>query len=795
MFRKVLRELLAGKSQHAMDRVSIFFRLDMRAQNFAPLRFLRSNFFPALYLIPLYLFTPASAQGFLRTDTIKVFNGNNVQLVNPWAGGHNSVQFSAIDLDFDGIKDLVVFDRSGDVPYDKITTYINTGTPNQVSYVHAPQYEKKFPFVHDWMFLVDYNCDGLEDLFTYHVGDFSVYKNTSSNGNLQFTLIKLDVKAEYNQQSNPIPLYTSPTDLPAFADVNNDGDVDVLTWDVIGNNVYYFENMSKERFGTCDSLQFRQYSQCWGHFSGSPNTCNINLNSCTVDTSKHRDPNSQRWSGNSTQVHTGNCLLCLDLDGDTVKDVMNGGIGCCNIDALSNGGWDTLANMIIDDPTFPSYDVPVNLTSFPCPFYVDVNNDGKRDMLVAPNLPNEENRSDLLYYKNNGADDAPVFAYQQNDFLQEGEIEVGAGAYPRFFDIDADGLMDLVIGNHQTIVGPCPNASQFSSLTAYRNVGTATDPQFKFVTNDYGGLMSSLPNILNFAPTFGDIDADGDQDMIVGDANGYLHLFLNTAGAGNPAVFALQNPVNMRDDNNDSIHIPTNYAMPVLFDMDQDNLPDLVIGGRNGNLTYYHNTGTANSPLFTFVTSTLGNVDVWTTCCTGYATPYIFLDSGNIEMYIGSEQGYIYHYTNITGNLSGTFNKADSLLAGANEVWEGLRSAPCVMDVTGDGLPDLVTGNYRGGLAFYKGDMTVGMNSTEVSAEANVSLYPNPAGQTLFYKMSNMDQDVLVEMYDALGKRVLTKRTNVLSGSLDVSALGNGVYTCKFISARTQCVKKVVIDK
>ncbi|HEY6161769.1 MAG TPA: T9SS type A sorting domain-containing protein, partial [Bacteroidia bacterium] len=398
-------------------------------------------------------------------------------------------------------------------------------------------------------------------------------------------------------------------------------------------------------------------------------------------------------------------------------------------------------------------------------------------------------------YKNNGADDAPVFAYQQNDFLQEGEIEVGAGAYPRFFDIDADGLMDLVIGNHQTIVGPCPNASQFSSLTAYRNVGTATDPQFKFVTNDYGGLMSSLPNILNFAPTFGDIDADGDQDMIVGDANGYLHLFLNTAGAGNPAVFALQNPVNMRDDNNDSIHIPTNYAMPVLFDMDQDNLPDLVIGGRNGNLTYYHNTGTANSPLFTFVTSTLGNVDVWTTCCTGYATPYIFLDSGNIEMYIGSEQGYIYHYTNITGNLSGTFNKADSLLAGANEVWEGLRSAPCVMDVTGDGLPDLVTGNYRGGLAFYKGDMTVGMNSTEVSAEANVSLYPNPAGQTLFYKMSNMDQDVLVEMYDALGKRVLTKRTNVLSGSLDVSALGNGVYTCKFISARTQCVKKVVIDK
>ena len=39
------------------------------------------------------------------------------------------------------IKDLFVFDRTG----NKVTAYINGGTPNTVDYTHAPQYEKKFP--------------------------------------------------------------------------------------------------------------------------------------------------------------------------------------------------------------------------------------------------------------------------------------------------------------------------------------------------------------------------------------------------------------------------------------------------------------------------------------------------------------------------------------------------------------------------------------------------------------------------------------------------------------------------
>ena len=175
----------------------------------------------SLLILLFALSIGATAQpGFLRLDTIRVLNGSSVQLKNPWAGGHNFVQISSTDLNFDGIKDLVVYDRTGDNPYDKLTCYINIGTPNQVSYVHAPQYEKKFPPLHDWMFLVDYNCDGKEDILTYHVGDITAWKNTSSSGNLQFTLDVLDIKTHYLPNSY-LPLYVSPVDMPAFADVDH----------------------------------------------------------------------------------------------------------------------------------------------------------------------------------------------------------------------------------------------------------------------------------------------------------------------------------------------------------------------------------------------------------------------------------------------------------------------------------------------------------------------------------------------------------------------------------------------
>src|SRR6201987_6328124 len=67
--------------------------------------------------------------------------GNNLKF--PWAGGLNFTNWGLLDLDNDGFKDLVVYDKSG----SKIRTFINDKVNGQPNYTHNSIYEDKFPFV------------------------------------------------------------------------------------------------------------------------------------------------------------------------------------------------------------------------------------------------------------------------------------------------------------------------------------------------------------------------------------------------------------------------------------------------------------------------------------------------------------------------------------------------------------------------------------------------------------------------------------------------------------------------
>jgi len=744
--------------------------------------------------LSVFIFAPAlifSQPGFRRTDTVQVVQ-NSVTLKNPWVGGHNSCQFSAIDLNFDNIKDLFVFDRVG----NKITTYLNGGTPNTVDYAYAPQYEKKFPAnMHDWCILVDYNNDGKEDIFTYSIGGFAVYKNTSISNNLSFVQVTAQEQSIYFG-NNLINLYVSPVDIPAITDVDNDGDKDVVTFSISGNQVEYHKNQSIELYGNADSLNFKQIAGCWGEFQENPSNCGINLNACT---GLQDDGGENIIQPLPKPLHVGSCLICIDMDADNDKDVIIGDVSCCNLTMLTNGGDSSFATMNAMDVNFPSNTTSVNQFLFPCPFYVDVNNDGKRDMLVSPNLQSVgENITSIQYYLNTGTDNAPVFNYQQNDFLQEDMIEVGEGAYPVFFDFDADGLTDLLISNFRQQDSPpvnCAAGPASSSVYAYKNIGTASAPKFQLVNTDYASLSSVLSTDRNYYLTFGDLDNDGDMDMISGNETGKLHLFNNTAGVSNPAVFVQVIPdYYLKDDQNIEIDLGS-FSTPQLFDIDRDNLLDLVIGERDGNLNYYRNVGTPTVASFTFMTSSFGNVDVMVPCCTGYSAPLMFNDSGTYEMFVGSEQGFLFHYNNIDNNLAGTFTKIDSLLSKPTDVWEGIRVALTMQDVTGDGLFDMIVGNYTGGAAFYIGDLTVG--ATEEEIISTFSVYPNPAKNTLTIKVENAGNDILqFEIYNVIGEQVMNKKlSNTVSQNIDVSNLSEGVYICKLIVDGKQLIQKIVIQK
>src|SRR5690348_1613496 len=101
--------------------------------------------------IAALVITHTSSAQYYPNYSIPASNGSH-SLPYPWVGGLNNPQFSAADLNNDGVKDLVIFDRTG----NKFLTFINNNIPNTFGYSYSPKYELNFPALLDWALLVDF---------------------------------------------------------------------------------------------------------------------------------------------------------------------------------------------------------------------------------------------------------------------------------------------------------------------------------------------------------------------------------------------------------------------------------------------------------------------------------------------------------------------------------------------------------------------------------------------------------------------------------------------------------------
>jgi hypothetical protein len=393
---------------------------------------------------------------------------------------------------------------------------------------------------------------------------------------------------------------------------------------------------------------------------------------------------------------------------------------------------------------------------------------------VAPGTDKvTENYKSVWYYKNNGTDSNPLFDYVQNDLFQADMIDVGEGSYPVFFDVDADGLTDLLVSNAYYLLPPAPGTYE-TKVAAYKNIGTATQPAFELLTDNYADLKGQIANRRNLMLTFGDIDADGDKDMIVGDEEGYIYLLKNTSPIGTAANFILE-PGRVKDELNNEIDAG-DLAAPQLFDINHDNLPDLIIGNRRGKLKYYQNTGTPTVAVFKKITDDFGKIDVARNSFPGYSTPVLFTDSNKTHLYVGSYQGYNYHYTNIDNNLTDAFTLNDSLFSKSNQIAEGAQVASTLADINADGLLDMVVGNYSGGVAYYTGTKESAVN--DYSVNAHIETYPNPAKDEIFIKIMDIaPRNIQLHIYNLLGQQVVySKLKDEPLQSISTKTLINGIY-------------------
>ncbi len=680
-------------------------------------------------------------------------------LTNAWAGGLNCPQFSEMDLNNDGVKDLVVFERNF---YGAVRTFLNNGTPGQVDYIYAPEYQVRFPQLRNWMLLRDYNCDGKEDIFTSVPAGVAVYRNDSDPvSGIHFTKVTslLQTIGLYGQT----PLYVSPPDVPAIVDIDNDGDLDILSFNILGSTVEYHKNFSMENYGNCNQLDFELKNACWGYFSEDGNNNTVTLN----DTCDENVIDPEK-----VNLHAGSTILALDMNGNGVKDIVLGDLTFNNMVMLTNGGTVTSSGITAFDTTFPSNSTPVNLTVFPAGYHLDADNDGLKDLLVAPNNPNtSENHNNIWFYKNEGTQDVPEFDYQQNDFLQEEMIDVGERSFPVFFDENSDGLMDILVGGFGYYVS---TGNYSSRLMLLRNTGSLESPSFELITGDYAGLGEL--GFEGIYPTFGDMDNDGDLDMLTGDEEGNLHLFRNDADVGQPADFTLSQP------NYKGIQIGLS-AKPQIIDVNRDGLPDILVGERSGTIKYFQNIGIPENADFDAepTNDLFGNIDVMPECCTGYSAPCMVEDSvGNYLLYVGSEQGKLYMFNEIENNLDGTFSPVDSLYL------QGVNINASGYDINLDGKTEFVFGEFSGGIGLlkYGTPEVLGINPSSIQP-LSVELYPNPSNGSLHVKIQEQfpDQEIQLQVLNVFGQVVKNTIYSNSKGTfhINTSSLEPGVY---FVNTR-----------
>jgi len=684
------------------------------------------------------------AQLFVSRDTVTVLEAGKV-LKLPWANGLNNVNVSNIDLNFDGKKDLVVFDKVSIFAVGRFRCFINTGNPGEIKYVAKPELSYNFPFVANWAVCLDYNCDGKEDIFASVNGGIAVYKNISTQSTgIAFTLVKPLVYSDFNPQgpSSLAFLYASSIGVPGLADIDADGDIDVLTFSPGGFYIEYHKNMSKELYNNCDSLVYQLEDACWGKISEQ--NCLVNLNECPL-----RPISNQFYPPVDKKRHAGSCLMCFDSNGDNLQDLVMGDIVCNTVEFASNTG--SLTNAVITDTTklYPNYPnksstLQIKLSNFPCTYYVDCDGDTKKDLIASPNAPSSENTSSLWYYKNASLTNTVNFQFVKKNFLQDEMIEVGQNSFPVVFDYNADGKKDLLIGNH----GYFNAQSLKCQLTLYENIGSLSQPSYSLITRDYAGLSAYSLNAL--MPTVGDIDSDGDIDILIGTSTGQIHWLKNSGGAGNPCVFSnlLNNPFGFTTNSAN--------AAPHLFDIDKDGKLDLMIGTKNGRIAFYKNVGSASVPSFNLITNFFGSIDVKGDMnyygIDGYASPYFFNEGATTKLLVGNVNGQIYYF-DVPSVLS---NPCILIDADANNYNEGGQATVCFEDVNNDNKRDLFIGNGSGGLSYFSSmGPDVSVKESQSGIDNAISIYPNPSKDNFYISIKNtMIENGEFIITDLMGKNV-----------------------------------------
>ena len=368
--------------------------------------------------------------------------------------------------------------------------------------------------------------------------------------------------------------------------------------------------------------------------------------------------------------------------------------------------------------------------------FADIDGDGDVDAFVG------DAYGAIKYYRNTEFDADVLGTGFVADPTGNPLPSVNAGfPIPTFADIDADGDLDAFIG------------ASDGSIKYYRNTEVDTDvPGTGLVADTAGNPLAGFDVGKNAAPTFADIDGDGDLDGFVGEREGTTQYFRNTQfDPHTPGIgLVVENPL--------SNVFVGRLSAPRFADVDGDGDLDAFVGEMmDGTIKYYRNTEIdTDVPGTGFITDTEGNP--LAAVAFGYQdrpnSAFADLDGdGDLDAFIGKRNGTVVYYrnTNIDVDVPGTGLVADAAGNPFAAVDVGKRAAPSFVDIDGDGDLDVMFGENYGDVKYYR--------NTEIDADvpgtgfvADVAGNPFAAfalGKGIVFDFADLDGDGDVDAFVA----------------------------------------------
>ncbi|MBC7922850.1 MAG: VCBS repeat-containing protein [Ferruginibacter sp.] len=398
--------------------------------------------------------------------------------------------------------------------------------------------------------------------------------------------------------------------------------------------------------------------------------------------------------------HAGSTLLALDLDGDRDQDILVGDISCPTLFQMTNRGTPRQAVFRDFRTDFPA-DRPIRFPTFPATYYEDLDFDGVKDLLAAPNVFVNEGglvdfgRSAWLYH-NRGSDSVPDFSFRQPDFLQNTMVDLGEATAPALADYDADGDLDLFVGN-----GGVPGSDRpVATVWLFENTGTAAAPAFTLRTRDY--LQLAARQLTRIRPGFADLNGDGKLDFYWVANEGRLarmRVVFNAGSRKRPFRFSPNRALTL------PLPLETN-DVPSLTDLDGDGDADLLVGKAGGNLEAYQNVGNGKRPDFRPENRALGGLQPDAAGRNAAPTVADLNGDGKPDLLVGNRPGKLRIYPDFTNNLI-AFNEPVTNWMGtssppSSEARLGGLLHPATGDLDGDGQPEIILGTNAGGLIFLR---------------------------------------------------------------------------------------------